>query len=547
MSIVPPDLCPPTTLPTYRRLLSPNELSYFLPSRAYGLNDMCMRLILRAPPGPITLLRLQTVWAILRLRHPLMAARIEMAPGCYDAASFVYTPPASPRHALNEAALAVCLFHDMSGPELMQDALNGPRKLSAACLSRLEVTREECAPGMHEYHLGFLFVHSINDARGIYMVMHFALELLGQSPPLSDAQLFALLEAEWRERWSFPRNPKDVIIESTEVRIIGSSPVRRRFQEAAWKIDQNNVQRRFIGGHSFPRIKPVSARATNTRLIQAKFSKQQTEAMFARCKAERVTPQSAVFGLINLAWMRLLEAHPEIPSSEALPMLVYTAISLRAQLAPGPPLSSFMSLALGYHNIMLPVFGTRSSKLFWARSREAQRQMFAYSHSPMLLGRSVVASDERGVRARNWARIDDEEAGLLPRRPAPPKAKTSPPPPPKVPAVPPIALLGVSQSGTIDGIFRRERYPIFELLDVVGGTRKGPGTMLVYTRTFVERFNLLLHWDAGPFDDKLVAEEFWGYLINGLFDYALGNPSSKGTEERIDCCAPRTILSRARL
>jgi hypothetical protein len=107
-------------MPTYRRTLSPNELyalpprtpflhltfssSYFLPSRAYGLNDMICELphfarprsdappagmTIHAPPALISSLRVRIVWAIMRLRHSLMACRVEMAPGCYDDAQFV--------------------------------------------------------------------------------------------------------------------------------------------------------------------------------------------------------------------------------------------------------------------------------------------------------------------------------------------------------------------------------------------------------------------------------------------------------------------------
>lgn len=111
-------------MPTYRRTLSPNELygsspetpvapltyssSYFLPSRAYGLNDMfgqsphvahslsgvanklAVRVTIHAPLALISPFRVRIAWAVMRLRHSLMACRVEMAPGCYDDAQFVY-------------------------------------------------------------------------------------------------------------------------------------------------------------------------------------------------------------------------------------------------------------------------------------------------------------------------------------------------------------------------------------------------------------------------------------------------------------------------
>nr|GAT46713.1 predicted protein [Mycena chlorophos] len=541
-----------STMPTYRRPLSPNELSYFLPSRAYGLNDMFVRITVRAPIGLITPQRLHIVWAMLRLKHSLMASRVEMPTGQYDHAQFVYTPPATAAQAVQEAASSVHLYADMSGPALIDEFLNGAPKLSASCLSRVDVARQDYGPGMHEYHFVFMFHHMINDARGVYAISQYALELLGGStltqPPLSDAQLTHALEAEWKRRWSAPpRDPNEVLIPSTELRILRSVPTK--LQEVAWKVDQNNVQKRFIGGHAFPRARPASAKTIKTRLIQAKFSKEQTAAIFARCKAERVTPQSAVFGLINMAWIRLFSRHPEIPVSKTLPMLMYTAISLRGYLPPVSDMSSFMSLALGYHNLVLPSFlpsassPTSLASVFWARSREAQRQMFAYSHSPMLLGRSVVAAQERGERSKAWARFDDEEAGILPRRPAPPKPAVAQQQP-AAPKTPSVALVGVSQSGNIDGIFRTERYPLMEFVDLVGGTRKGPGGVLVYTRTVMQQFNMLLLWDAAPFDADLM-DEFWRYVVDGMHEYVLEDPSLIGTAQQVDCCA-ETTRTRAR-
>ncbi|KAF7309740.1 hypothetical protein MIND_00345800 [Mycena indigotica] len=541
------------TFATYRRALSPNELSYFLPSRAYGLNDMFIRITLRAPPNLITPHRLHIIWAILRLRHSLMASRVEMKPGAYDDAHFTYIPPSSPNEAIQEASASVRVRNGVPGSALVEEFLNGPARLGANCLARLEVGRGDFSRGMHEYNLVFSFHHMINDARGVYAASQFALELLGGStptqPPLTDSQLAKVLEKEWKLRWAAgPRDLNEVIIPSTELRILRSPPTK--FQEVAWKVDQQNVQKRFIGGHAFPKARRPTVEAIKTRLIRTKFNKEQTIAIFARCKAECVTLQSAVFGLINMAWIRLFSKHSEIPASTTLPMLMYTAISLRGYLPPVSELSSFMSLALGYHNLVLPSFLPSStspkslSATFWARSREAQRQMFSYSHNPMLLGRSVVAAEERGQRAKAWARIDDEAAGILPRRASPPP--TAQPSVVNPASQPSVALLGVSQSGNIDGIFRREHYPLMELCDVVGGTRKGPGGLLVYTRTVLEEFNLLLLWDSAPFDAVLM-DEFWQYVVDGVHEYILENPSLKGTAYQDDCAAPTTVRAQARL
>ncbi|KAF8126423.1 hypothetical protein K438DRAFT_2001408 [Mycena galopus ATCC 62051] len=84
------------TMPTYRPTLSPNELSYFLPSRAFGLNDIGNRIVNHAPPSLISPQRVRIVWAILRLRHSLTGCRVEMQLGRYDDAQFALTPSSSP-------------------------------------------------------------------------------------------------------------------------------------------------------------------------------------------------------------------------------------------------------------------------------------------------------------------------------------------------------------------------------------------------------------------------------------------------------------------
>lgn len=43
-----------------------------------------------APMGLITLSRLKIVWAIILLRHPLLASQVEMEEGDYDSARFVW-------------------------------------------------------------------------------------------------------------------------------------------------------------------------------------------------------------------------------------------------------------------------------------------------------------------------------------------------------------------------------------------------------------------------------------------------------------------------
>lgn len=88
----------------YERKMGDCELSYYLPSRANGVNDMyalpCsyadgspilvfryLHLGFKAPTHVMERERVSVVWAILRQRHPLLAATVEMRD--YDDVRFV--------------------------------------------------------------------------------------------------------------------------------------------------------------------------------------------------------------------------------------------------------------------------------------------------------------------------------------------------------------------------------------------------------------------------------------------------------------------------
>ncbi|KAJ7635004.1 hypothetical protein FB45DRAFT_865590 [Roridomyces roridus] len=531
------------TMPTFRRKMSQNEISYFLPSRAYGLNDMFTRLIFRAPPALVSPFRLRVVWAIMRLRHSLMACRFEMAPGCYDHAQFVYTPPANANAALAETNATVRMFDDVTGPELMQSFLSGQRTLSADRLAMLHVANHgEVSLGTNEYHLLVMFHHGINDSLAVMRTIHLMVGLLcgpgvPGGAPRTDAELSKVLDDEWGVRWATPRDPGDVIVPATEARILGLP--RSKIAEAAWKVDHKCLQERAIGGHVFPKL--LKNRVAKARIFQVKFSIEQTNAIRDKCKAERVTPQNVVFGLCNMAWMRLCANHPEIDAPKTLPMLMYTSVSIRRYLNPVSPLSSYMSLALDYCNVVLPAYLSTSvdpRAVFWARSREAQRQMFGYTHSPLLLRRAVTTSAARGKRAKAFARADDAADGTLP--PLPPPSASIPPSPPSAPS---LALIGVSQIGSIDPIFDQSAYPAVELVDIVGGVRKAPGGITLFSRTFLGRFNMTLVWDAAAFKPGLM-EEFWRGVVDGVHEFVLGDPSGRAEELEPTAMAPVGVKSR---
>ena len=103
-------LPPPIDIQTevrYERKMGDSEVSYYLPSRANGVNDMCVLFFFPSAGGPPSLFfplrylhlgfkapnyimtreRVRVVWAILRQRHPLLAATVEMHD--YDDVRFV--------------------------------------------------------------------------------------------------------------------------------------------------------------------------------------------------------------------------------------------------------------------------------------------------------------------------------------------------------------------------------------------------------------------------------------------------------------------------
>ncbi|KAG8752745.1 hypothetical protein FRC11_008062, partial [Ceratobasidium sp. 423] len=89
--------------PKFDRKLGCNELSYYLPSRADGVNDMYLHLGFLAAPELISPARVHAIWAVQRLKHPLLASRIVTGTdvGC---AKFEYVAPATVDEAIELAS-----------------------------------------------------------------------------------------------------------------------------------------------------------------------------------------------------------------------------------------------------------------------------------------------------------------------------------------------------------------------------------------------------------------------------------------------------------
>jgi hypothetical protein len=105
-----PMITPDTSGPvSHQRKLGDSELSYYLPGRAAGVNDMCanhpfdgrsnkltplydryLHLGFKSPERIMVRRRVCAAWAILRMRHPLLASTVVMQD--YDDVRFVYVP-----------------------------------------------------------------------------------------------------------------------------------------------------------------------------------------------------------------------------------------------------------------------------------------------------------------------------------------------------------------------------------------------------------------------------------------------------------------------
>lgn len=73
----------------HRRRLGHSELSYFLPSRANGVNDMYLHIGFKAPSSLLSPERVLLAWAILRARHPLLASCVKYPESKYEEAEFM--------------------------------------------------------------------------------------------------------------------------------------------------------------------------------------------------------------------------------------------------------------------------------------------------------------------------------------------------------------------------------------------------------------------------------------------------------------------------
>ncbi|KAJ7492479.1 hypothetical protein FB451DRAFT_1336381 [Mycena latifolia] len=498
------------------RSLGDTEVSYFLPSRESGVNDMYLHLGFRSPPGIMGRSRVSLVWAILRLRHPLLASKVEMHD--YNDIRFVYPGPESVMDAL-ESADANLEYRSQSKDELIDSYLNGPRTLSNERLSYLVVSqqldKDEAveASGLDSQNFDLLLcaTHFLGDGMALHQFANDFFGLLASDR--ADGDIECMLTDEWYSRWGGNKDDSVFGLPSSLEDRLPPLP-DGKFRRAVCKVDYNNSQSKLIGGHSFPR-RPGNPRKTivPTKSIDAA----RTKLMLQKCKQKSVSISSALFAICNIAWARTCDRNWELPT------MMYSALNLRSILTASKALNdSYWYLAIGYFNVVLPTFIPKSAsdqdveKIFWHRARAAKDQSTRAAKSSMLVSRSRLMANERGQRARCWAREDDEkERG---------EWKAPPPPPPTAPGLvakkpPSAALIGLSLLGNLDGVYKHSTFQKVQMHTLTTGSRQRQSGMLLFGYTFLTRILgklwISLGYDEAGFDGVTV-ERFWANLLTAV-------------------------------
>ncbi|KAI0328141.1 hypothetical protein GY45DRAFT_1022035 [Cubamyces sp. BRFM 1775] len=524
----------------YQRKMGETELSYFLPSRQIGVNDMYLHLGFKAPERVAKRSRVCTVWAILRLRHPMLCARAELYD--YGDVRFIYDAPSSAEDAYCDAD-ANLEYRNQSKDELIDDYLNGPRTLSNTKLSYLIVAETPTSPGLmptpprtpspssaalfdvemsseddihveqqREYELLICAMHFLGDGMALHQFANDLFGLLGGAT--SDEQLSDMLQAEWRTRWHVA--PEECILPAALEDNMPLPPLK--FRRVAAQVDFQLSQQRLVGGQVFPRRKHPER---HTVVPTVAFPEERTKAILKKCKAHGVSISAALFAICNIAWARMGGG------SKAAPTLMYSALNLRPYFTAkrAAPWDSYWHLAIGYFNVVLPSFlpsGTTAERTFWLRARQAKEQSTRAAKSPLVASRTHEMAVERGERARAWAKEDDERdrGTWVPPTPAPsaeqlPEREAVLPARAKASAA---ALIGLSLLGNLDGIYKHSAFPDTELHTLTTGSRQRHGAMLLFGYTFKGRLWISLGYDSNGFEGDVVGR-FWKEALDCVDEF----------------------------
>ncbi|RDB28633.1 hypothetical protein Hypma_015825 [Hypsizygus marmoreus] len=488
------------------RAMGDTELSYFLPSRESGVNDMYLHLGCRAPLRLVEHERVRLVWAILRTRHPLLASSVEMH--TYDDVRFVYLPPRSIKNALEDAGHNL-EYRSQDKDELVDSYLNGPRTLSKDRISYLIVSPH--GPSQHEAsgdittECEFLIcaTHFLGDGMALHQFANDFFGLLGSSSTMN--YLAFILSAEWQTRCGKFQDEPIKLPTSLEDRL---PPSKGKLSQLATRVDFLRSQEKLIGGHTFPRR---SSGPRRTIVPTVSIDEKRTKDLLKRCKSNGVSISSALFAICNIAWVKASGQKQEMPT------MMYSALNLRPYLMASKALNdSYWFLAIGYFNVILPGFLPRSGSLaptFWLRARSARKQSTLAAKNPMIVSRSREMARERGERARAWAKEDDDKERGIWTTPLPSAKKPADRPPSQ-------ALIGLSLLGNLDGTYKHSAFLKIQLHTLTTGSRQRAGGMLLFGYTFVGKLWLSLGYDENGFEKDTV-ERFWTNVLSCTDDFLI--------------------------
>ncbi|KAJ7446506.1 hypothetical protein B0H11DRAFT_2085053 [Mycena galericulata] len=492
------------------RPLGETEVSYFLPSRESGVNDMYLHLGFRSLPAIMTRRRVSLVWTMLRLRHPLLASKVEMHD--YDDIKFVYVAPESVLEAIDSAEASL-EYRSQSKEELIDAYLNGPRTLSNEHLSRLIISQsiqdasqsvEASAQELQDFDLLLCATHFLGDGMALHQFANDFFTVLASGR--ADEDLECMLTDEWYSRWGGNKDDSVSLPDSLEDRLPPMTDAKLR--RAVSRVDFEKNQGKLIGGQSFPRR---FGNPRKTVVPTVSIDPERTKIILKKCKAQSTSISSAMFAICNIAWAKTCDRNWELPT------MMYSALNLRSVLTASKALNdSYWYLAIGYFNVVLPTFIPQTNsdadveKIFWHRARAAKNQSTRAAKSAMLVSRSYEMANERGQRARCWAREDDEKAQGTRKAPPPPVPSGGAAKKP-----PSAALIGLSLLGNLDGIYKHPTFPNVQLHTLTTGSRQRTGGMLLFGYTFVGKLWISLGYDQGGFDVDTV-ERFWGNVLTAV-------------------------------
>ncbi|KAF4623417.1 hypothetical protein D9613_002249 [Agrocybe pediades] len=489
------------------RRLGETEASYFLPSRESGVNDMYLHLGCTVSSYLVSRQRVSLAWAIMRVRHPLLASCVKM--NSYEDIVFSYTAPKAFGEAIESADRSL-EYRLQSKDELIDSYLNGPRTLSNERLSYLIVSTTDRGDGVEkDYDFLICATHFLGDGMALHQFANDFFSLLGSSA--DDALLKANLLSELAVR-CFEKEKGPTLPSCMEDRL--PAPCTKGFSKAAARVDFNESQERLIGGHNFPR---AASGPRKTVVPTISIDNASTKQILANCKRHGVSISSALFAVCNVAWARTHSTNWE------LPIMMYSALNMRQNLLADKRLNdSYWFLAIGYFNIILPSFfpeeGDVSSR-FWHRARLAKTQSTQAAKSPMAVSRCLEMAKERGRRARVWAKEDDEKATGTFVKPSPPTS-SPPAPAPRRAKVPSNALMGLSLLGNLDGIYKHANFPDIKFHTLTTGSRQRAGGMLLFGYTFAGKLWVSFGYDANGFDKETV-ERFWSNVQLAINEFLL--------------------------